>query len=314
MDISHVRYFLSVADELNFTRAAKTHYISRQALRQAICALEMELGASLVQSERNHVSLTPAGRLFEAIMRPAVECFNDAEQRAKECVRERSSLAIGYSETFSPFLLPEIGEHLESLADELSLGVKVLPLETTETASAVREGTVDAALLMACDPERVEGLVAVPLVRFSLGVSVRKDSPLAFKERIPLADLDGKSLVGFDRMEETLQPLQEELAARGCSCEYSITGNVIDALHRTSECGEMFLGAWAPRFKPIGMNVVTLPLEGFPFDLCLVARPDFARTPLFGLIRDHLKSRIDGDPRVPHPEGSSSGRHEPRAE
>lgn len=297
MDISHVRYFLSVADELNYTRAAQAHYISRQALRQAISTLETELGASLVQNERNHVSLTLAGKMFEAVMRPAVEGFNEAERHAKECVRDCSSLTIGYSETFNPFLFPAIDEHLDALAEELSLQVKSLPITTSATVCAVREGTVDAALLMAGDPERVEGLTAVSLARFNLGVSVCKDDPLSCKDRVSVSDLDGKRLVGFDVMGETLQPLQDELAARGYSYEYSIADNVIDALHRTSECGELFLGVWAPRFKPVGMNAVTLALDGFSFHLCLVAKPSFAKTPLFKLVRDFLESRIDEDAR-----------------
>lgn len=61
MEVRQLHYFLTLCEELNYTRAAQRLYLSRQALRQNIAALEQELGEPLFLNQRNHISLTERG-------------------------------------------------------------------------------------------------------------------------------------------------------------------------------------------------------------------------------------------------------------
>ena len=66
MNLNKLQYFLSVAECLNFTEAARRHYISQTAMSQQILALEQELGVTLFHRSRRQVTLTPAGTALVA--------------------------------------------------------------------------------------------------------------------------------------------------------------------------------------------------------------------------------------------------------
>ena len=88
MEMHQVRYFLAVADTLNFTRAAEQCHVSQPALTRAIQQLEEELGGLLLRRERKLTHLTDFGRLIEPHLR---QLFADAEA-AKSTARNSSSL------------------------------------------------------------------------------------------------------------------------------------------------------------------------------------------------------------------------------
>lgn len=75
MELKQLEYFLKVAEQLNFSRAAESLYISQPALSYQIAELERELGAELFVRDRRKVSLTPEG---EALMLPAQEMLEHA--------------------------------------------------------------------------------------------------------------------------------------------------------------------------------------------------------------------------------------------
>ena len=66
MNLNKLQYFLSVAECLNFTEAARRHYISQTAMSQQILALEQELGVTLFHRSHRQVTLTPAGTALVA--------------------------------------------------------------------------------------------------------------------------------------------------------------------------------------------------------------------------------------------------------
>ncbi|MGP4016273.1 LysR family transcriptional regulator [Saccharopolyspora sp. 5N708] len=107
MELRHLRYFVSVAEELHFRRAAEKLHIVQPALSKQITALENELGIELLKRDRRHVALTEAGETF---LQEAVEILahtNGAIQRAQAISRgEVGRLNIGFIHPALADLLP----------------------------------------------------------------------------------------------------------------------------------------------------------------------------------------------------------------
>lgn len=87
MTIQQLRYFLALCEDLNYTRTAGRLYLSRQALRLSIAALEEELCGPLFINVRNHLALTEKGQRFRAQAAPVVEQFDRMCAQAYQDIR-----------------------------------------------------------------------------------------------------------------------------------------------------------------------------------------------------------------------------------
>ena len=107
MELRHLRYFVSVAEELHFRRAAEKLHIVQPALSKQISALEKELGVQLLERDRRHVTLTEAGQVF---LEEALEVLAQADgavNRARAVSRgEVGRLNIGFIQPALADLLP----------------------------------------------------------------------------------------------------------------------------------------------------------------------------------------------------------------
>ena len=96
MEMHQVRYFLTLADELNFTRAAKRVHVTQPALTRAIQQLEQELGGLLFQRERTHTHLTELGRMIL----PHLEQIYAEAQQAKLRAKSPSEIILCFGIAF----------------------------------------------------------------------------------------------------------------------------------------------------------------------------------------------------------------------
>src|ERR671916_600289 len=102
MELRHLRYFVTVATELHFGRAAELLFISQPALSQQIRSLEGELGLQLLERDRRGVRLTPEGAAFLAEARAVVQQADRAAAVARALSEGASGrLRIGYVRTMA---------------------------------------------------------------------------------------------------------------------------------------------------------------------------------------------------------------------
>ena len=87
MTIQQLRYFLALCEDLNYTHTAGRMYLSRQALRLSIAALEEELCGKLFVNNRNHLALTEKGERFRAQAAPVVQQFDALCQQAYQKIQ-----------------------------------------------------------------------------------------------------------------------------------------------------------------------------------------------------------------------------------
>jgi DNA-binding transcriptional LysR family regulator len=188
----HLRYFMVVAEELHFGRAAELLGIAQPPLSQSIQRLERELGVELFDRTRRQIELTPAGRLLQG----EAEGLLAAEKRMRSVMRMVREGKLG---TLRAGVLPEtpavtLQALLTRLADQVpGLDVDLQELTSGEQVRMLAAGQLDVGLVH--HPVDGEDLRFGPAVRVRLGVVLPRVSPLARSPELALADLAGHDLV-----------------------------------------------------------------------------------------------------------------------
>jgi DNA-binding transcriptional LysR family regulator len=180
-----LRYFVAVAEELNFGRAAERLGIAAPALSRAIAGLEAQLGVRLFDRSTRHVALTEAGRVLLDQARPALESLDAAVRRAQRATGPRRRLVLTLKADLEGGLLEPIIAAYRAEPEALPLEVTFSDL--TDGARRLREGRADAALIFSdFDPE---GLDFEVLLEEPLHVALAASAPLAARDSIAVADL-----------------------------------------------------------------------------------------------------------------------------
>ncbi|MEE6179843.1 LysR family transcriptional regulator [Mycobacterium sp. 050134] len=139
MELRQLRYFVAVAEELHFGRAAQRVHISGPALSQQILALERELGTDLFVRDRRSVRLNEAGRTLLTDARRILSMADDAKRRLQRAAASSSPVRLGYVSWLPEDITGIVGPSVALRLDEW-----VLPSHTQ--ADRVAEGTLDVAL------------------------------------------------------------------------------------------------------------------------------------------------------------------------
>ncbi|MFB7334826.1 LysR substrate-binding domain-containing protein [Streptomyces adustus] len=193
MDLRHLRYYVAVAEERHFGRAAERLHMAQPPLSQAIRRLESELGVQLLHRTTRRVDLTEAGRAYleraRAILAEVDEAADLARRVAAGVV---GRLAIGCVGSATYSLLPTLSRHLAAELPGVDFSFRGEML-APDQAEGLRTGAIDVALLRppAADPSLVVRL----LRRDRLVVALPADHALAGRPRVRAADLAGTDLI-----------------------------------------------------------------------------------------------------------------------
>ena len=183
MELRHLRYFVAVAEELHFHRAAARLHISQPPLSQQIRALERELGVALLERNRRRVELTAAGASFLHDAREILDSVDRAGERARRIARgELGSLSIGFvgSAMFSA-ALPTILRDFRASYPDVELSLR--ELQTAEQLHAIMAGRIDVGVIRGplAASELEAGLDLVVIQRERLVVALPESHRFASK-------------------------------------------------------------------------------------------------------------------------------------
>ena len=200
MELRHLRYFLAVAEELNFTRAAKRLNIAQPPLTQQIKALEAEMGVTLFDRTGYRVELTDAGRSFvPQVARILADVRNAVLIAKRAAVGEVGHVRVGFTESasFNP-LVTATFRSFRTAYPEVELSLEESP--STVLANALREGRIDAAFVR--PPLRTgEGIDLHLIDEEEMVVAVPTSHPLALRPELEIADLAEETFVLYPRTE-----------------------------------------------------------------------------------------------------------------
>lgn len=193
MDLRHLRYFIAVAEELNFTRAAGRLHIAQPPLSQQIRQLEDELGVTLLQRNSRPVRLTEAGVLFLARARALLASFEDAVADTRRVGRgQAGKLALGFVGSAMFAGLPDVvGAYRDACPDvELVLDEML----AAEIAEALRRRRIDVGFARpALLPEA--GLAQRVILEEPYVAALPRTHPLAARRSVALAELSDDAFV-----------------------------------------------------------------------------------------------------------------------
>ncbi|WP_051833295.1 LysR family transcriptional regulator [Streptomyces katrae] len=185
MELRQLSYFVTVAEELHFGRAADRLHIVQSAVSQQVQRLERELGADLFDRSPRHVRLTGAG---ERLL-PEARAVLAAADRARAAVREGAGLRLGTSTGLGEYLDRVLGD-LAVLAPETV--VQLVSAPAHDRLEQVADGRLDAAFLRSLEP--APGVRILPLWKDPLVAALPAAHPLARETELALSDLAGLRL------------------------------------------------------------------------------------------------------------------------
>jgi len=190
LDGRQLRYFVAVAEELHFGRAAARLGMAQPPLSRAIKSMERQLGVQLLERTTRQVALTAAGETLLRDARTALGAITAATERARNAGHPAPGLRVALKADFDAGLLPRILDVYR--AGPAALRVELILGGRGEQVIALREGRADVALLPR--PFDESGFDVEPLLTEPRVLALAADDPLAARTDLSLADLAGRTL------------------------------------------------------------------------------------------------------------------------
>ncbi len=189
MELHQIRYFLALAEELNFTRAAERCGVSQPSLTRAVKRLEEEMGAQLVRRERNRTHLTELGHRIKPRLEQALSLTELARSEADSFSRmETASLTLGVMCTVGPGRLISLIDHLESEFPQLTLTLKTS--SGRDIIDWLLTGEIDVGIVGM--PQYPDEIAVHNLYDEHYMVAFPKNHRFAQMESVPLRELEGE--------------------------------------------------------------------------------------------------------------------------
>jgi DNA-binding transcriptional LysR family regulator len=190
MEMHQVRYFLTLCQELNFTRAAEKCHIAQPALTRAIKLLEHEFGGLLFHRERARTHLSELGQVVRPYLEEVLRQSQQVKHLASSFIElKQTPLKLGIMCTIGPENFIELFTTLQARHPGIEL--QIMDASAVELQHLLIEGSLEAAIY--CWPDEVdERLNQLPLFREQFFIVLGREHRLANRSAIRPSDLDGE--------------------------------------------------------------------------------------------------------------------------
>jgi len=227
MEIHQLRYFVAVAEEGSFSRAAAKVRVAQPSLSQQIRKLEAEVGQPLFDRLPRSVVLTEAGRCLIDYARQILASIGDARRCVDELKGEiAGKVAVGAIPTIAPYVLPELVVTFQKHYPDVTL--EIVEDVTKGVTRRIDAGELDVALASTCRPSptlRRESLGTEPLLAL-----VPKAHPLAKKDFVEFDDLKSLRFLLLHEMHCLSQQVNHLLKSRRLRPEIALVGSQLNTI------------------------------------------------------------------------------------
>jgi DNA-binding transcriptional LysR family regulator len=290
MELRHLRYFVQVAEEQHYGRAAERLRVAQPALSRQIQDLEAELGFKLFHRLPRGVKLSAAGKLFLEDARRILQHVSEATARAKRVAAGQSgTLRVGFVESVSWHgVVPDSFRQFRERQPDVELHLK--PLSSAEQTEAVQSGRLDAGFVFTIAHIGRE-LAQLPVASLSLMLAVPKGHPLTELKKLRLRDLSDAAFVWFPRRESPAfyDRLMHECFRGGLKSPHIVQEAVNEAtILSLVSCrmGVAFVSSATRWRRPESVDVLPVADLNLPLPLALIWRKDNAAPLLAKFVAD----------------------------
>jgi DNA-binding transcriptional LysR family regulator len=197
MELRHLRYFVAVAEELHFTRAARRLHIGQPPLSQQIQALEQELGVQLFVRTKRSVALTDAGRHLLGRARELLASTRTLTEEVQRVARgEVGELRIGFTSTLplTSLLRDAVGDYRRQCPD---VALQLREMYTAEQFDALCRREIDVGFVRFNSPKAPDGVKLKVLRRDPLRLIVPAEHRFAKRRSVSIKECRDERFVGF---------------------------------------------------------------------------------------------------------------------
>jgi DNA-binding transcriptional LysR family regulator len=285
VELRHLRYFIAVAEELNFSRAAERMHMAQPPLSAAIRQLERDVGVDLFVRTTREVKLTDAGRAFlQGARRTLAGGERAAEDAKRAAAGELGQLRIAYSWSTRFETLPALGRAFRAGHPDVELLAQ--EMWNARMPAAFGNGSIDVAVSVC--PEIAAELELAPIRTERMVALLPEAHPLAGEEAIPLAALAEEEFIVFPR--EIAPRLHEAFLAiyRRAGFEPRVRNESFHTGWDLGVLAEIPAAAMAPQSVagglPEGIVAVALSEPTDSLETCLVWRADDSSPPVAAFV------------------------------
>ncbi|PWJ27351.1 DNA-binding transcriptional LysR family regulator [Branchiibius hedensis] len=293
MDTRHLEFFVAVAEELNFTRAAARVQAAQSTVSAGIAALERQLGGALFERSTRTVTLTPLGEQSVPIAREVMLGVRRlGEQGAQTKAGVRGRVRFGVMTNLAWLQLPSAIARFQQENPMVDVQMSVSPRGSTGLAADMRRGRLDIALV-GLRRDLLSGLDVVRLTRQPYVAVLPLTHPLARRRSLEITDLIGDPFIDLPRGFGTRDQLDAMVNLAGGQRRVSVEVPDLGTVPAFVRAG---LGvAVVPVPVADGAGLVTIPMRAVPpWELLLVTRPGESSPAVdvfAGLLRDWTRAR-----------------------
>jgi DNA-binding transcriptional LysR family regulator len=280
MELRQLKYFVAVAEELQFLSASRKLLVSQPALSQQIKLLEDELGVDLfIKIKRQiyrKVELTEAGKVFLKDAQKILQLCNKAKERVKDTMDSKKSLKLGTYRMLTGQLILDTMALFARIFPEIDLTIVELPT-ILSVQEALLDETIDFGISVL--PINYKGLDYLSLKKSQLSVILSINHPFADAEKLTLAALHQERWIEIDA---TVHPIFEAVEKLCIKAGFNRRPHIVQevsSLEIMAQLVGMGKGiALVPSFFDTSavVNIVNKPLDDtlIEFEQCLVFRAD----------------------------------------
>lgn len=194
IELNQLRYFVAVAEELNFRRAARRLNMTQPPLSRHIALLEHKLGARLFDRTRRSVQLTPAGRRLLADATDILTRTESAILSARQAAQGRAGhIELGFVPSACIEVIPRIARRVREALPDVDLNLR--EVMTPEAVDSLQAGSLDFAILRL--PRHNPGLPIEKLWSEAFVLALPKGHPLLDLDPIPITALHGVDFISY---------------------------------------------------------------------------------------------------------------------